>query len=47
MAFFEGMTHAEISARADVPLGTAKTRLRLAMQKLRQQLAVLREDPTP
>lgn len=47
MAFFEGLTHAEISARANLPLGTAKTRLRLAMQKLRQQLSVLREDPAP
>jgi len=35
MAFFQGKTHAEISAELGEPLGTAKTRIRLGMRKLR------------
>ncbi len=35
MAFFQGKTHAEISAELNEPLGTAKTRIRLGMRKLR------------
>jgi RNA polymerase sigma-70 factor (ECF subfamily) len=38
MAFFEGKTHAEISAELGEPLGTAKTRIRLGMRKLRALL---------
>lgn len=38
MAFFEGKTHAEISAELSEPLGTAKTRIRLGMRKLRALL---------
>jgi RNA polymerase sigma-70 factor, ECF subfamily len=37
-AYFYGMSHREISETLDVPLGTVKTRLRLAMQKLAQLL---------
>jgi RNA polymerase sigma-70 factor (ECF subfamily) len=33
-AFFEGKTHAEIAAETGVPLGTIKSRIRLALQKL-------------
>jgi RNA polymerase sigma-70 factor (ECF subfamily) len=40
MAFFEGLTHAEIAARTGVPLGTVKTRIRSAMETLRQTLDV-------
>lgn len=32
--YFEGKTHSEISADLDLPLGTIKSRLRLAMKKL-------------
>jgi RNA polymerase sigma-70 factor (ECF subfamily) len=35
MAFFQGKTHVEISEELGEPLGTAKTRIRLGMRKLR------------
>jgi RNA polymerase sigma-70 factor (ECF subfamily) len=35
-AYYQGMSHSQISAYLGVPLGTVKTRLRLAMDKLRQ-----------
>ncbi len=38
MAFYEGLTQTEIAARADLPLGTVKTRTLLAMKKLRNSL---------
>ena len=38
MAFFEGKTHVEISEELGEPLGTAKTRIRLGMRKLRSLL---------
>jgi len=38
MAFFQGKTHAEISEELGEPLGTAKTRIRLGMRKLRSFL---------
>jgi RNA polymerase sigma-70 factor (ECF subfamily) len=38
MAFFQGKTHVEISAELGEPLGTAKTRIRLGMRKLRSLL---------
>jgi len=44
LAFFGGLSHAEIAATTAQPLGTVKTRIRLAMQKLRQRLAHLREE---
>jgi RNA polymerase sigma-70 factor (ECF subfamily) len=34
MVYFEGKTHTEISGELDLPLGTIKSRLRLAMKKL-------------
>lgn len=39
LAFFEGLTHSEIAARLKQPLGTVKTRVRLAMEKLQSRLA--------
>ncbi len=38
LAFYEGLSQSEIAARADLPLGTVKTRTLLAMKKLRGAL---------
>ncbi len=44
LAFFRGLTHAQIAETLQQPLGTVKTRIRLAMQKLR---VLLREEQPP
>lgn len=41
LAFFSGLTHAELAERFKQPLGTVKTRIRLGMMKLREQLGEL------
>ena len=40
LAYFEGLSHAEVGRTLDVPLGTVKSRLRLALAKLRSALGV-------
>lgn len=38
LAFFAGLTHVEVAEKLDIPLGTAKTRIRTALLKLRDIL---------
>jgi RNA polymerase sigma-70 factor (ECF subfamily) len=55
LAFFNGLSHSEIAARLGVPLGTVKSRIRLAFRKLRAVLeqyagrpaSAAHDDPRP
>ena len=38
LSYYEGFSQSEISQRLQVPLGTVKSRMRLAMNKLRSEL---------
>ena len=43
LSYFEGLSQTEIADRLSLPLGTVKTRVRLALRKMRDKLDALRE----
>ena len=43
LAYFQGLTHSEIARQLAIPMGTVKTRLRLAFDKLRTSLAPIKD----
>jgi RNA polymerase sigma-70 factor (ECF subfamily) len=45
LAYWGGLTADQIARRADVPLGTAKSRIRLGLAKLRERIEVAAEPP--
>jgi RNA polymerase sigma-70 factor (ECF subfamily) len=47
LGYYGGFSQSEIAERTGQPLGTVKTRMRLAMQKLRSQLQILRSEGGP
>ncbi len=38
LAFYEGLSHSEIAGKLDLPLGTVKSRIRLAFAKMKAKL---------
>lgn len=46
LIYFQGFTHVEVSEKLNIPLGTVKTRLRMAIILLRKYFNELRADAT-
>ena len=49
LAFYEGLSHGEIAAKLGLPLGTVKSRLRLAFQRIRlvlEESRIIVDAPT-
>lgn len=44
LSFYEGLTHVEIAARLQIPLGTVKTRIRSGMMQLRTRLRRVEQE---
>ncbi|HWP43676.1 MAG TPA: sigma-70 family RNA polymerase sigma factor [Blastocatellia bacterium] len=44
LAYYSGLSHSEIAEKLDLPLGTVKTRTRLAMVKLRDLLRAVMQE---
>lgn len=44
LAYFAGLSHTEIAAHLDLPVGTVKSRIIAGMKQLREQLGALEED---
>jgi RNA polymerase sigma-70 factor (ECF subfamily) len=47
LAYYEGLSYAEIAARLNQPLWTVKTRIKLGMSKLRDGLQQWRDEGAP